>query len=183
MRNWPHSPAHVLPQPGAYMVTAATYLKEPVFHGAERLEYLQDLLLELAEKHRWELEAWAVFPNHYHFVAIAGADAAPLAKWVGHVNSVSAIQANRWDRTPGRKVWFQYWDILLTYPESYFARLSYVHRNAVHHGIVREASLYPWCSARWFERGAPTSFFKRIMGMKIDRVSVRDDFEVRPDAV
>jgi putative transposase len=160
------------------MVTAGTYLKKPTFASPQRLEYPSDLLLELAEKHAWQLQAWAVFPNHYHFVALSPARAASLASLSRHLHSLTTIQANRWDGTRGRKVWFQYWETSLTYPESYFARLSYVHRNAVHHRIVREASLYPWCSAGWFQRHATPSFYKRIMQMKIDRVNVEDEIEV-----
>ena len=70
MRDWPHSPVHRLAEPGAYIVTAGTYLKKPTFAGPQRLEYLCDRLLELAEKYEWQLQAWAVFPNHYHFVAL-----------------------------------------------------------------------------------------------------------------
>jgi putative transposase len=84
------------------------------------------------------------------------------------------------DQVVGRQVWYQYWEIELTYPASYFARLGYVHRNAVHHGIVREPSLYASCSAGWFERRAETSFYKRIMTLKIDRVKMDDEFEVDP---
>ena len=40
------------------------------------------------------------------------------------------------------------------------------------------ASLYPWCSAGWFQRRATTSLYKQIMQMKIDRVHVEDEFEV-----
>jgi REP-associated tyrosine transposase len=165
------------------MVTAGTYLKQPLFRGAQRLEYLCDMLLELAEKYQWNLQAWAVFPNHYHFVALSPSDPGSLRKLTQHLHSVAAIQANRWEDVAGRKVWFQYWETELTFPESYFARLSYVHRNAVHHGVVREPSLYPWCSAGWFQRRAPTSFYKRIMAMKIDRVKVEDDFEVKAEEV
>jgi len=130
------------------MVTAGTYLKHPVFRGAQRLQYLCDLLLELAEKYHWDLQAWAVFPNHYHFVALSPADAESLRRLTQHLHSVSAIEANRWDGTAGRRVWYQYWETLLTFPQSYFARTSYVHRNAVHHGVVPEPSLYPYCSCR-----------------------------------
>jgi putative transposase len=172
-----------LAEPGAYIVTAGTYLKKPIFCGPQRLEYLCDRLLELAEKYEWQLQAWAVFPNHYHFVALSPAQAASLTSLSRHLHSVTTIQANRWDATPGRKVWFQYWETNLTYPESYFARLSYVHRNAVHHRIVREASLYPWCSAGWFQRRAEASFYKRIMQMKIDRINVEDEFEVDPNDI
>ena len=160
------------------MVTAGTYLKKAVFRGGQRLEFLCDALLDLAEKYQWDLQAWAVFPNHYHFVALSPEKPSSLTPFTKHLHSVTAIEANRWERTPGSKIWYQFWDSALTYPESYNARLSYVHRNAVHHRIVREPSLYPWCSAGWFQRRATPSFHKRIMALKIDRVNVADDFEV-----
>jgi len=53
------------------MVTAGTYYKAPFFRGADRLKYLCGMLLEFAEKYAWQLQAWAVFPNHYHFVALS----------------------------------------------------------------------------------------------------------------
>jgi REP-associated tyrosine transposase len=180
MRDWPHSPVHRLSEPGAYMVTGGTYLKRPIFRGSVRLEFLCDALLGLAEEHQWRLQAWAVFPNHYHFVALSPEKATSLTAFTKHLHSVTAIQANQWDGTHGHKIWFEYWDTALTYPESYDARLSYVHRNAVHHRVVREPSLYPWCSAGWFQRRATGSFYKRIMALKIDRVKVADDFEVDP---
>ncbi|MGH9453337.1 MAG: transposase [Terriglobia bacterium] len=178
VRDWPHSPIHRLTQSGAYIVTAGTYLKRPIFRGSQDLEYLCDRLLELAEKYQWNLQAWAVFPNHYHFVALSPQEAVSLTQFSKHLHSVTAIQANRWYGTPGRKVWFQYWETKLTHPQSYLARLSYVHRNAVHHQVAREPSLYPWCSAGWFERRASTSFYRRIMEMKIERVNIEDDFGV-----
>jgi putative transposase len=178
MRDWPHSPVHRLDEPGAYFVTGGTYLKKPVFRGAQALEYLCDTLLGLAEKYNWELQAWAVFPNHYHFVAISPGRSVTLKRVVQHFHSLTAIQLNRWHAELGRKVWFQYWETHLSYPKSYFARLSYVHRNAVHHRLVREASLYPWCSVGWLERRADPSFHRRIMAMKIDGVKVEDAFEV-----
>jgi putative transposase len=153
-------------------------LKKPIFRGSQGLECLCDTLLGLAEKYQWNLQAWAVFPNHYHFVALSPAAATSLTKLSQHFHSVTAIEANHRHGTPGRKVWFQYWETELTFAESYFARLSYVHRNAVHHGVAREPSLYPWCSAGWFQRRAATSLYRRIMGMRIDRVKVEDEFEV-----
>ena len=64
------------------------------------------------------------------------------------------------------------------YQRWYLARLSYVHRNAVHHRLVREPPLYPWCSAGWFERRATASFYKTIMRFRTERLKVPDDFEV-----
>jgi putative transposase len=180
------------------MLTAGTYLKRPYFRGSERLRYPCEMLQAVAKEHKWQLEAWAVFPDHYHFVGISpppaeggeecGEKPQPprsvafgkeaLVKFLKHLHSVTAIQANRWDQTPGRQTWYQYWDSELTFQMAHLARLSYVHKNAVHHGLVREPSLYPWCSAGWFQRTATLAFFKTVMRMKVDRVHVLDEFTV-----
>ena len=159
------------------MVTAGTYRKLPVFNSRSRLTLLCDALLKLSLEHGWQLQAWAVFPNHYHFVAVP-ASGEPLRNLIGHLHSVTARDINRADRTAGRKVWFQYWETSLTYQNSYFARLHYVHDNAVRHGLVRLASNYLWCSAGWFERKAAPSFRKMIASFPTDRVTVSDPFEV-----
>jgi putative transposase len=176
MTDWPHSPIHRLSGSGAYMVTAGTYLKLHHFRGRERLSFLHDALLRFAADYKWDLQAWAVFPNHYHFVALASPQ--PLPDLVKALHSQTALAANQWDRAPGRRVWFQYWESKLTYQRSYFARLSYVHRNAVHHKLVSEPSLYPWCSAGWFQRQATPPFYKTMMRFGIERLELPDDFAV-----
>jgi len=178
MPEWPHSPAHRLDSAGAYMVTAATYKKEPLFCSAKRLSFLCDQLLRLAPLHGWKLEAWAVFPNHYHFVATSPQKADTLPRLISHLHTTTAKEINSQDATPGRRVWFQYWDSHLTYLRSYLARLNYVHCNAVRHGLVRYPARYTWCSAGWFEREAERPFYRTVMGIRSDRVRIMDDFTV-----
>ena len=62
------------------MVTGATINKEHIFATAEKLSLVQEELLTLAKIYRWQLEAWAVFVNHYHFVA-RGSEEKPLKKF------------------------------------------------------------------------------------------------------
>ena len=178
MSPWPHSPIHRLGHPGAYIVTGSTDGKNPFFSGSENLATLTETLFELAEKYAWQLQAWAVFPNHYHFVATSPAEAATLATLIRHFHSITAIDLNRRQRQAGRKVWFQYWETHITHPGSYLARLSYVHNNAVKHGLVSNAALYPWCSAAWFEQKAEPAFRRQVAMTKTDRINVRDDFDV-----
>jgi len=178
MSDWPHSPIHRLSEAGSYLVTSGTYLKEHYFRGTERLEFLHDSLLGLAEEYGWNLQAWAVFSNHYHFVAMSPPQPETLVPFLKKLHSDTARAVNRWDGTRGRQVWFQYRDTQLTYLRSYYARLNYVHTNAVHHRLVPVASLYPWCSAGWFERRATTAFYKTIMKFKSERIDVPDDFTV-----
>jgi len=178
LRSWPHSPAHHLREGGAYIVTAGTYNRAPLFTGADRLTKLTNYILELADQYGWSLQAWAVFPNHYHFVGDSQISES-LRSFLRHLHSVTAIETNKLDETPGRRVWFEFWETRITFPRSYFARLNYVHQNAVRHGLVRLASQYPWCSAGWFERKAARSFFQTVMGFRSDKLNVPDDFEVR----
>ena len=96
------------------MVTAATYKKEPRFGSAKRLSYFCDQLLGLALAYCWKLEAWAVFPNHYHFIASSPLKAETLRGFLSHLHTKTAKEMNRLDGTPGRRVWFQYWESRLT---------------------------------------------------------------------
>ncbi len=173
---WHHSPAHLLGESGAYMVTAGTYRKQPIFGSEKRRDLVQSKLFEWADQLGWELQAWAVMPNHYHFIAVPRQRPNSLIALIRNLHAQTALAVNQMDRTSRRKVWFQYWDTHLSFQTSYFARLNYVHNNPVHHGLVKTASAYPWCSARWFEENARPSFCRMIASFGHDRISVPDDF-------
>ncbi len=173
---WPHAPVHKLSEHGVYIVTAGTLHKEHFFNSDEKLSLVESTLLELASRYQWQIEAWAVFPNHYHFVARACPASADLRKYIIHLHSDTARALNRLDSTAGRKVWFNFWDSKLSYETSYLARLNYVHQNAVKHGLVRVANQYRWCSAAWFERVATPAMVQTIYSFKTDEVEVQDDF-------
>ena len=147
------------------------------------MELLCNALLSTAEKHSWTLQAWAVFPNHYHFVVVSPADASSLRSLIQEFHSLTAREVNRLDQTPSRKVWFEYWESRITFEKSFLARLSYVHNNAVHHGLVRVAREYPWCSAGWFERTAERAFYRTVTSFTGKGMKVPDDYQVEPGAV
>ena len=174
--NWPHAPVHWLFEPGTYMVTAGTYLKKPVLNSPERLDLVLESLFARAEEFGWVLRAWAVMSNHYHFVATSPADPSTLRKMLGKLHMTTAKELNEWEKTPGRKVWHQFWDSHITFERSFLARLNYVHGNPVHHGVADNAENYKWCSAAWFARTAPTAFVKTVQGFKTDQLEVPDDF-------
>lgn len=176
MHHWPHAPPHKTLVNGTYMITAATYHKALLFHSEERLQFLHDTLLELAKHYCWELQAWAILSNHYHFIAASPSDPRNLSSFLSNLHVTTAKYVNDKDHTPNRRVWWQYWDSHITYPYSYFARLNYVNQNPVRHKLVEEATDYPWCSASWFQKTASPSFYKTIKTFKIDTVNVIDDF-------
>ncbi len=168
---------HRLGERGTYFVTASTYRKEHFVRGAERLQVLQRGLLTLAREYGWQLEAWAVFSNHYHFVAQSPEDSESLRSMLRNLHGRLSGWLNKLDHTPARKVWFNFRETQLTYEKSYLARLAYVHQNPVHHRLVPVANAYPWCSARWFERTATPAQVKTIYGFKTDQMKVVDDFQ------
>jgi putative transposase len=181
---WPHAPTHQLQDRGTYIVTVSTHAKEHFFRSATRLGVLHRGLLTVARDYGWQLEAWAVFSNHYHFVGHTpetSPDASNLSEMLRTLHVKTAAWINKIDHTPGRQVWFNFWETKLTYERSYLARLAYVHQNAVGHGLVSVASQYPWCSAAWFEREASPSMVQSIYRFKIDRIKLLDEYEPSVD--
>ncbi|MGH9791185.1 MAG: REP-associated tyrosine transposase [Candidatus Acidiferrales bacterium] len=181
--DWPHSPLHRVEHPGTFIVTAGVYQKQPIFRGAGRLRLLYTSLLNLASQYEWQLQAWAVFPNHYHFVAASPAKVSSLRDLIRHLHSATAVEINRDDGMPGRQVWFEYWDSLIRNQKSYTARLSYVHQNAVRHKLVQTASAYPWCSAGWLETRATPAFLKTVMNFPCELVNANDNYTVHPQDI
>jgi REP element-mobilizing transposase RayT len=121
--NWPHGPTHWLFEPGLYMVTTGTYCKLPYLNSPLRLDYFQESLFGRASEFGWDMRAWAVLANHYHFIATSPSDPGTLRKFLGKLHMQTARQLNLWDNTPGRKVWFQFWESHITFERSYLARL------------------------------------------------------------
>jgi putative transposase len=179
-KHWPHAPPHRLALKGTYFVTARTLDRIGHFTDEKRLSFVRDRLLELGRNYGWEMEAWAVLVNHYHFVAHTTAaqnSAESLRKLLKHLHADVTRQVNRWDQTEGRKIWHNYRDKLLTFPESYYARLNYTHANAVHHGLVSRARDYEWCSAPGFEMTCTRAWVETIGTFKYERIAMEDEDE------
>jgi putative transposase len=175
--DWHHAPLHIFVPNTVYMVTGATLHKQHFYLGRDRLEILKNALLAITEIRGWEPRAWAIFSNHYHFIARSPVQQGALCRLVQHIHSEAARRLNLMDNTPGRKVWYQYWDKCITYEKSYYPRLHYVLKNAVHHKLVPLASQYPFCSAGSFEARASGPFRKKVESFRFDRLNESDDFE------
>jgi putative transposase len=176
MNDWPHGPPHRLTDQGAYMITCGTYRKANFLSTPEKLDMFRNLFFSCAAEAEWDLHAWTILSNHYHFIASAPSDPGSLRRMLSKLHTLSAPDLNAQDCQPGRKVWFQYFDSHITFTNSYLARLKYVHHNPVHHGLLTRAENYPWCSASWFARTARPAFRATVEGFKTDALSVMDTF-------
>lgn len=158
------------------MVTGGTYLKQPFLSTPEKLSLVRDMLFEQTQKYDWQLHAWAVMNNHYHFIASSPDTPESLTTLIARLHEYSAKKLNKTDNSPGRKVWHNYWDSRITHQTSLLSRLRYVHQNPVHHGVTKDASSYEWCSQHWLEQNAPRSFVSTLARFKTDSINVQDEF-------
>ena len=175
-RDWPHAPPHRLQNAGVYFVTARTREQKHWLHTPQRRDWFQELLLAVFRERGWVLEAWAVLSNHYHVVAHSPQGGAESLKpLLQKLHSLSTKRLNQEDGTPGRaRLWQNYRETHLTYPESYLARLNYVHQNPKHHGLVLLASQWPWCSAASFKATASPAWVKTIASFQFDQIAAED---------
>lgn len=160
-----------------YMVTGAILHNQHLLMESRRKEFFLQTLVERTKLLGWNLQAWSVLNNHYHFIAQAPENAATLATLIRQLHSITAIKINHWDNISGRQVWFNYWDSCLTYEKSYLARLHYVHINAVKHGLTNHAADYPFCSYKWFVERGDEVLKQQVLSQPIDRVKIADDFD------
>ena len=173
---WPHAPPHHFTPSGVYLITAGTLHKAPLFNTSAKLDSFRETSFNLLADYSISLRAWAFFNNHYHLILGFEDARVPHQIFIRRLHRELALRLNEIDRTPSRKVMYQFWDTELTFEKSYLARLNYVHQNPVHHGLVAVAHQYPWCSAGWFEEKAPQSFVNTVYSFKVDRLNVPDDF-------
>ena len=85
----------------AHITTCGTYLKQQHFQSSERLRLLCETLQRLATKYGWNLQAWAVFSNHYHFVGLSPQDPVRLRTLVSELHTETSTALNEADHTPG----------------------------------------------------------------------------------
>jgi putative transposase len=174
--NWHHAPSHRFTEKGSYFLTARTFNKEHHFRRQKALDFLTQTLLTQALRFEWEIHAFAVFSNHYHIVAYSQSPE-NLPRYIQALHSISSIEMNKIDGTPARKLWYQYWDTLLTDSVSYHSRFRYVQENAVKHKLALRADAYPWCSAGDYLLRASAADQKRLLTFPIDQLNIEDNFE------
>ena len=88
-----HAPVHRLSENGVYMVTAGTSDKKYFYDTETKRDPLERMLLSKSKHHGWQLEAWAVMANHYHFVARGNPDSTNLGEFLRlfHYDSACAL--------------------------------------------------------------------------------------------
>jgi hypothetical protein len=87
-KDWPHAPVHRLADNAVYFVTGATLHKKHLFDTPPKRDLLEQMLLTFTKRDGWQLEAWAVFANHYHVVARGQHDSRNLGEVLRDLHGV-----------------------------------------------------------------------------------------------
>jgi putative transposase len=96
---------------------------------------------------RYRLHAWTVMPNHVH-VLFTVLPLAPLGSIVSSWKRFTPRQANRQLGRSGPIWQTEYWDRFIRNETHFAAVADYIDQNPVKAGLVSEASLWPYGSAR-----------------------------------
>jgi len=120
--------------------------RQPVFFTDEDRHFYLSLLLKWSNKERLSIWAYCLMANHLHCVAVPSLPTS-LARTFAEVHKRYSQVINK------RYGWRGYlWQgRFLSYPMDEFYRyraIRYVELNPVRAGIVKDATDYPWSSAR-----------------------------------
>ncbi len=139
----PHRPLHWYADQSCYWITGATLFHAPHFRGDRRQQWLVQEMLAAAEAWAVDLVGWTVMEHHYHAILRVERGRA-LPRFLGRLHGRTAALVNREDRTPGRRVWRQYWDKVLHSEGDFWCRVNYMWWNPVKHGFCRRPEEWPW---------------------------------------
>ena len=119
-KTYPHNPPHYFVSNAIYMVTGSILHNKHSLVSNAHKSLVCKILFERAAHWGWDLEAWAVLKNHYHFIGRAPENALTLEKLIRQFHSKTAVELNKLDKALGRKVWYNYWDTCITLETSYY---------------------------------------------------------------
>jgi putative transposase len=144
-------PPHLYLEDTWYMLTAAVHMHAPILVSDTKKALVRDTLRHLHPEFGCTLRAWVILDDHYHLL-LKFAEGQQLPAFIQRLHGSTARQINLWDATPGRKVWYSYWDTCLRSEQDMWTRFNYIHSNPVKHGYVSHPDAWPYSSYHYYLR-------------------------------
>jgi len=184
-----HRPFHLY-DGHTYFLTGRCYKAVNYFYNDERKEMFQNKLGEISKELNIGIFAWVILNNHYYLIfrldKTSGVTSASLSsdkqdklalvipqqrklvKFVTKLHSITSKMCNEMDQTPGRQIWYQYFDYCIRNKADFWKHFNYIIKNPFKHGLVKsleEAFHYKYSSnPEWLKRfgidGINESFIK-----------------------
>ena len=124
------------------------------------------------------LHAFVVMPNHVHLLATP---ALALPKLTKSLKGITARRANAMLSLTGRPFWQEEsYDHLVRHDREFESIRTYIERNPVRAGLVREANQFRWSSAGWTTGGSSAE--RQTWGLPADQGSAPQAVWVRPSS-
>ncbi|MEA3338649.1 MAG: transposase [Chloroflexota bacterium] len=135
MKKREFHPPHIYENNASYFITARIAHHQKILGTDTKRVLVRDVLKEAIKPYGIRLYAWVILANHYHLL-LETSDI-PIYKFIKRLHGDSAIQLNKLDNTPGRQVWYQYWDRFPRHERDFWAYFNYIHINPIKHGYVQ----------------------------------------------
>ena len=102
-----------------------------------------------------------------------------LVEFIRKLHKDSARSYNKQDNTPGRKVWYQYWDYCIRNKADFWKHFNYIVKNPFKHGLVdslSEAYTYPFSSNPvWLNRFGVDGLWESFVRYPVAEVFSNDE--------
>jgi putative transposase len=136
MKQREFHPPHIYEDNACYFISASIVHRQRLLDTDAKRVLVRDVLKEAIKEYGIRLYAWVILADHYHLL-LKTSDVAPVYRFIKRLHGDSAIQLNKLDSTPGRKVWYQYFDRFPRNERDFWAYFNYIHVNPIKHGYVR----------------------------------------------
>ena len=131
----PYHPPHYYADSSFYFITARTFDRQRFWlTDAAKRVFVAELKAAVHD-HGIPLCTWAILDEHYHML-IYIEQKGQLVPFIKRLHGASAIQINKQDRMPSRKVWCNYWDYCPRDDRDFYRVFNYIHIQPVKHGIL-----------------------------------------------
>lgn len=129
-------PIHIYKDNSYYFLSTRTKNKIKYFNNNYKKDILSDVIQKACQGFKINLVAWVILDNHYHLL-IKIKKGILLFLFINNINANSARLINKFDNTPSRKIWYQYWDRCIRSEKDFWTRFNYIHHNPIKHGYIR----------------------------------------------
>ena len=147
-------------------LTFSCYQSLPLFANDAIKAMFVEVLDAIRKEMRFRLYAWVIMPNHVHLLLLPSLPDYPISKILKKLKGVFAnIVLQRWQelnapilrRLRDSRGKLHFWqrgggyDRNIYTEEEFLEKLRYIHVNPVRRKLVKDATDWPWSSARWYE--------------------------------
>jgi putative transposase len=132
-----------------YFITNVTFDRAPIL--TENASLLTRAIESARTKASFELLAWVIMPDHFHFVI--GPSSWDISKLLQAIKmSFGVLYRNRDGMTSGRVWQNRFWDHIIRDQEDLNRHIDYVHYNPVKHRLVLSPFDWKWSSIDDYRR-------------------------------